>query len=149
MEPEGTLPVHLGLPLVSILSQMHLVHTFPPYFPKIHSNINIIFPPSSRSSEWALPLTFTNQNIVRMYHLCLSHTCYMPYPSHLPWFDRPNNIWWIVQVMKLPSIHSSPASCYFVPVKSIQSIRTLFWTTLNLCSSVCLTDQVSRLVLET
>jgi len=37
MEAEGY-HVHKGLPLVSTQSQKHSVHTFPPYFPKIHSN---------------------------------------------------------------------------------------------------------------
>jgi hypothetical protein len=31
--------VHNSPPLVPILSHMHPVYTFPPYFPKIHSNI--------------------------------------------------------------------------------------------------------------
>jgi len=31
--------VHNSLPLFSILSQMHPLHTFSHYFPKIHSNI--------------------------------------------------------------------------------------------------------------
>jgi len=35
--------------LVPIVSQMHPVHTFPPYFPTIHSNI--ILPSTLRSSE--------------------------------------------------------------------------------------------------
>jgi len=32
---------HKTLPLVPVLSQMHIVHTLPPCFPKIHSNINL------------------------------------------------------------------------------------------------------------
>jgi hypothetical protein len=42
METEVDCRVHKGLPLIPILSQMNPVHTFPPYFPKIHSNI--VFP---------------------------------------------------------------------------------------------------------
>jgi len=33
MEPEGLLP------MIPIMSQMYPVHNFPPYFPKIRSNI--------------------------------------------------------------------------------------------------------------
>jgi hypothetical protein len=46
--------VHKDLPLVPILSQMHTVHNFAPYFRNIHSNI--IFPCTLRSSAWSLPL---------------------------------------------------------------------------------------------
>ena len=28
----------------------------------------------------------------------LPHTCYIPRPSHYLWFNRPNDIWWRVQV---------------------------------------------------
>jgi len=44
-------------PLVPILSQMHPIRTFPPYFPKIHSNI---FPSTPRSSSWSLPFRFSD-----------------------------------------------------------------------------------------
>jgi hypothetical protein len=36
--------------------------TFPPYFPKIHSNI--IFPYTPASSEWSLPFRASDQNFV-------------------------------------------------------------------------------------
>jgi len=68
--------------LVLVLSQMHPVHTFPPYSRNIHSNI--IFPSMPRSSEWSLPL-FSNQNLAGIYNL--SHACYMPCP-YPPWLDQ-------------------------------------------------------------
>jgi len=49
--------VHNSPPLVPILNQMHLVRAFPPYFSEIHSNI--IFPSTSRTSEWSLPVIIT------------------------------------------------------------------------------------------
>jgi len=39
---------HKTAPRVPILSQMYPVHTFPLYFPKIHSNV--IIPSTTRSS---------------------------------------------------------------------------------------------------
>jgi hypothetical protein len=70
--------VHNSPTLVPILSLMHPVHTFPPYFPNIHSNITI--PSTPRSSEWSLPFRFSNQDTVRISRL--SHACYMPYSNH-------------------------------------------------------------------
>jgi len=36
-----------------------------------------------------------------------------PRPSHLPWFDHHNNIWWNVEVMKPLIMRSSPAMAHF------------------------------------
>jgi len=58
--------VHKSPPLVPILSQMYLIHNFPPYFPEIFSNI-ILTPP--RSSEWSRPFWFSNQKFVSTCHL--------------------------------------------------------------------------------
>jgi len=46
--------ISVSLPLVPILSQMHPLHTFAVYFPKIQ--YDIIIPSTSSSSEWLLPL---------------------------------------------------------------------------------------------
>jgi hypothetical protein len=58
-----------------------------------------IFHSMPRSSRWSLPFRFSNKNILWISHL--SCVCYMSHPSHPPWFDHPNNIWWSIQVMKL------------------------------------------------
>jgi hypothetical protein len=63
METEGSLPCHKSPPLVPVLSQIHQVQIFPPYFTKIH--FNIIFPSMPMSSEWSLPFTLTDQNFVQ------------------------------------------------------------------------------------
>jgi hypothetical protein len=36
------------------------------------------------------------------------HACHMPHPPHPSWFYLPNNIWWWVQIMKLPTVQLSP-----------------------------------------
>jgi hypothetical protein len=52
--------VHNSPPLVPILCQMQPFHTFPPYFPKIHSNI--IFPSTpTRESNTLFLLIFQVQ----------------------------------------------------------------------------------------
>jgi len=57
---------------------------FPPYFPKIYSNI--ILPSMPGCSEWFLFFRFPNQNI-----LCISHlyqVYYMSCPSYPPQYDH-------------------------------------------------------------
>jgi hypothetical protein len=50
-------------------------------------------------------------------HLSLFHAYYVSHPSHHPWIDRPNNIWWSVRVMSLV-MQSSPASLHFLSLRS-------------------------------
>jgi hypothetical protein len=82
--------VHNSPPVVSILSQMNPIYIFPPYFPNVYSNI--VLPDIASSSKISLSFRFSIQNIVRISYL--SHACYMSRPSHLPWFDHLNYIWW-------------------------------------------------------
>jgi len=71
--------VHNSPPLVHILSQMNLVHTFTPNFPKI--NVNAILPSTPRSSEWSLPFRFSKV----LWISDLVCACYMSCPSHPPY----------------------------------------------------------------
>jgi hypothetical protein len=57
---------HKSPPLVPLLSHMHPVQNFPPYFLKIHSNIILLF--THKSSElFQLSLRFSDQNFVCVY----------------------------------------------------------------------------------
>jgi len=64
---------HNSLPLVPILNP---VHTYPPYFPKIH--YIIMFPSTPRSSELFLPFRFSDQKFVCISHFSMHETC----PAH-------------------------------------------------------------------
>jgi hypothetical protein len=71
--------VHKSPPRVSVLSQIHPVHTFP--FPANFPNIRYIsiFPSTHRSSEASIPFRFSDQNFVLIFYL--SQACCMLYPS--------------------------------------------------------------------
>ena len=69
----------------------------PSHFLKIR--FNIILPSAPGSHKWSFFLTCFHQH-----PLCTSllpRTYYMPRPSHSILFDRPNNIWWGVQIVEL------------------------------------------------
>jgi len=96
--------------LVPILSKMNPDHTFPPYFPKIHSNITLLSMP--RSSECLFPSGFPTKTL---YAFLISP---MPHPNHPQRFDRPNNIWWNVRITKILTMQSSPVFRHSRPLRS-------------------------------
>ena len=48
----------------------------------------------------------------------LSHACRIPRPSHALWLEHPNEILQGVQIIKLFLVQFSPASCYFLPLRT-------------------------------
>jgi len=89
--------VHKSLSLVPILSQIHSVHTFPHYFPKIHSNIISTPYLCLNSPSGIFPSGFPTK-ISNAF--LSSHACYMFHQSHPPFLVHPNNIRRSVQVIK-------------------------------------------------
>jgi len=115
----------------SVFSQMHLMCDFPYCYPKIHSNI-------------AFPSVQVSSPKIRM-HFSPPYLCYMLHPSHPPWLDLPNNIWWSVQVMKFSLcrlLQPLPTSCLLG-----QNIlfSGLFCNILNVYSPLNVRDQVPHL----
>jgi len=54
--------VHNSSPLISMLRQLHPVHTFIPNFPKLHCNV--ILPSMPTSSKWSLPFKIVYEFLV-------------------------------------------------------------------------------------
>jgi hypothetical protein len=126
--------VHKNPPLVPILSQMNSVHTFPPCYPKIHSNILRSMP---LSSEWSLSFRFYEQNILCIFHLF--HACYIPRQAH------PLIICYEAYKLRSSSLFSllQPlATSSLLGPNNI--LNTLFSKIFNLCSSFSVRNQVSH-----
>jgi hypothetical protein len=131
--------VHKSLPLDPILSQPIPVRPTDPYLPKVH--LNIILPPTPRSSQWSLAFGPPNQNHVSTSPL--PHAWHMSSPPHPPWFNYPNNI-----RRRYRSWSSSLCNFLHDPSSSLLGpnifLNTLFSKTLSLCSYPKVRDQVSH-----
>jgi hypothetical protein len=51
-------------------------------------------------------------------NLLLSHSCYMPCPSHPPWLDHSNYTWRKIQVMKFLIMQFSLNPFYSISLRS-------------------------------
>jgi hypothetical protein len=114
----------------------------PSYRSKIH--FNSILPPTSRFSYLSLSFWLSHQNPVCIHFR--PHACCMLCPSHPPWIDYSNYIWWRVQVMKLLNMQVSPASLQFISLLSKYSPQHPLSNILGLqvCSFLNIRDLVSH-----
>jgi hypothetical protein len=99
----------------------------PSYSISVISILILYFHPNIILPSTPSPKLFFPSGIPRkMRHASLkfSHACCMPYPSHYPWFNHPNNIFWRVQIMKLLienlkswsfSLCNCFLPCHFIP----------------------------------
>jgi hypothetical protein len=137
MELEGSLLCLQQPTLVPILSQMHPIHTLPPYFPKIYSSI---------SSHICLGLPsglFPSGIPTKTFHESL--TC-ATYPIHLTLLDLITLITLgEPQKLQSDSLHNLLQSYEtFSLLGPNILLSTLFLNILNLCSSFSMRHQDSQ-----
>jgi len=130
--------IHKCPPPVPVLNHLDPVHNTTSNFLKIH--LNIILPSAPGSPKWPLPLSFPHQNPV--YASSLPHTRYMPHPSHSSRFYHATILGEEYRSLS-PSLcsflHSLVTSCL---LEQNIPFNTLFSNTLNLRSSLNVSDQV-------
>jgi len=113
---------------VPILSHIDPVHVLTSHILKIH--FNIILPSTPGSSRWSPSLIFP----VKTLYTPLLHTCYVPRPSHSSQIDHPNNIWWMVRIIKLLLIFTAYTRTH-LPADSCKRHSSCFkldWTVIYL-----------------
>ena len=84
---------HKHLPPVCILGQPNPVHIPTSHLLEIHPNI--IHPSIPKSPQWSLSFQFPHQGPI--HPPLLTHTRYLPSPSHSSRFYHPHNIGWGVR----------------------------------------------------
>jgi len=139
MEPEGSLP-HSQQPAICPCPQRDQSNLCSSsHFLKTHFNITL---PSALSfSKWSRSFKLTTKTL---YAPHFPHTCHLPRPSHSSWFNHSNNNLWAVI-----TYHDVPRCAAFSIILLLRPSQENFFSiplssTLNLCFSVNVKDQVSH-----
>jgi len=103
--------IHKFPPPVPILSHLDPAQIPTSHFLKIHLNITLHSTPGI--PKRFLTRRFPHQNPA--YASPLSHTHYMPHPSHSTRFYHPNYIGWGIEILKPLIMYLSPLTCYLGP----------------------------------
>ena len=117
MQQKGSIGTQKHPTPVPILSQISPVSASTSYFLNIHYHY---YPPiyvyvvQVFSFPQPLPPPPSPSHQTHISISVVSHTCYMPFPSHFYSFDHPNNIWWEAEIMKLLVYVVFSIPCYLV-----------------------------------
>ena len=138
MEPKGSLR-HSQMPATCSYPEPSRSSPYP-HIPLLKIHLNSIPPSTPVPSKWSLSFSFPHQ--IPVCNSPLSHTCYMPRPSHSSRFDNPT-----ILGDRYRSLSSSLYSFLHFPLTSFFLgpnifLYTLFSNTLSLRSSLNVSDHV-------
>jgi hypothetical protein len=123
---------------VAVVRWVHEIFKRPSYILILYPNLRL--DPKVGSSLSVFRLEFCM-------HFYLSRAFYLPRPSHLSRFGFSNDIWRIVQIMKLVIMQFSSSSFCFL-LRSNLLLSALFSSTLNQCEISCLTAMKIQVTLK-
>jgi hypothetical protein len=104
--PKGHYRIHDCPPPVPVLCPINRVHTPTSHILKVR--LNIILPCTPGSPKWSLFLRFPHQHPV--YASLLSHTRYVPRPSHSSPFYYPNYIGGYKHIFRICNTYCFPTT---------------------------------------
>ena len=97
---------------------------------------------TSRPSKWSLSLSLSHRNPISIF--MFPHACHMSYPFHPLWFDQPNNIWWVVELVKELIMQFSSSFRVLPPFLSSNIFQHLRFSRQSAHESVNIVNRTNR-----